>query len=127
MNNGCQERFTGSVCIIFVVFSPLELDKWFQQSSTYFRNFKFGFLQFFGRLAILVQAIVFSTVQTITGYREGQPLSAQPTSVIWRVHVQFGLIPALFMLMAAIIFWRFYSLTPDKVKIHQDKIIELNL
>jgi len=86
-----------------------------------------GFLQFFGRLAILIQAIVFTIVQTLTGLRAGQPLSAQPQSAIWGVHIHFGLIPALFMLMAAIVFWRFYNLTPDKVKIHQDKIIELNL
>ncbi len=86
-----------------------------------------GFLQFFGRLAILVQAIVFATVQTITGFRAGQPLSAQPSSAVWGVHIHFGLIPALFMLIAVIVFWKFYPLTPDKVKIHQDKIIELNL
>ncbi len=86
-----------------------------------------GFLQFFGRLAILVQAIVFASVQTLTGYREGQPLSAQPSSAIWGVHVHFGLIPAAFMLIAVIVFWKFYQLTPDKVKIHQDKIIVLNL
>lgn len=86
-----------------------------------------GFLQFFGRLAILVQAIVFATVQTITGFNEGQPLSNQPGSAIWGIHVHFALIPTVFMLMAVIIFWRFYTLTPDKVKINQAKIIELNL
>ncbi|MFX1328499.1 MAG: MFS transporter [Promethearchaeota archaeon] len=86
-----------------------------------------GFLQFFGRLAILIQAIVFASVQTFTGFKEGQPLSTQPSSAIWGVHVHFALIPAIFMLIAAIVFWRFYQLTPDKVKIHQDKIIELNL
>jgi len=86
-----------------------------------------GFLQFFGRLAILVQALVFATVQTITGYVEGGALIDQPSSAIWGVHVHFGLIPAVFMFIAVIVFWKFYTLTPDKVKIHQDKIIELNL
>jgi Na+/melibiose symporter-like transporter len=86
-----------------------------------------GFLQFFGRLAILIQAIVFASVQTITGFLEGQPLSAQPSSAIWGVHVHFALIPTILMLLGSIIFWKFYPLTPDEVKIHQDKIIELNL
>ncbi len=86
-----------------------------------------GFLQFFGRFAILIQAIVFASVQTITGFLEGQPLSAQPSSAIWGVHVHFALIPAIFMLLGAIVFWKFFPLTPEKVKIHQDKIIELNL
>jgi Na+/melibiose symporter-like transporter len=81
-----------------------------------------GFLQFFGRLAILVQAIVFATVQTFTGFKEGEPLSAQPASAIWGVHIHTALIPAIFMLLATIVFWRYYDLTPDKVTFHQDKI-----
>jgi len=86
-----------------------------------------GFLQFFGRLAILVQAIVFATVQTFTGFKEGEPLSAQPASAIWGVHIHTALIPAIFMLLATIVFWRYYDLTPDKVTFHQDKILELKL
>jgi GPH family glycoside/pentoside/hexuronide:cation symporter len=86
-----------------------------------------GFLQFFGRLAILVQAISFASVHTITGFKEGEPLAAQPGSAIWGVHVHFALLPAIFMLIASIIFWKFYDLTPDKVKLNEDRIIELNL
>jgi len=86
-----------------------------------------GFLQFFGRLAILVQALSFASVHTITGFVEGKPLAAQPGSAIWGVHVHFALIPAVLMLIASIIFWKFYDLTPDKVKLNQDRIIELNL
>ena len=86
-----------------------------------------GFLQFFGRLAILVQAISFATVHTITGFQEGQGLASQPGSAIWGVHVHFALIPTIFMLIGTIIFWKFYDLTPDKVHLHQEKIIELNL
>jgi GPH family glycoside/pentoside/hexuronide:cation symporter len=86
-----------------------------------------GFLQFFGRLAILVQAISFATVHTVTGFKEGQPLAAQLGSAIWGIHVHFALIPSIFMLIATLIFWKFYDLTPDKVKLNQDKIIELNL
>jgi len=84
-----------------------------------------GFLQFFGRLAILVQALSFASVHTITGFVEGS--AVQPSSAIWGIHVHFALIPAVLMLIAAIVFWKFYDLTPDKVKLHQDRIIELNL
>ncbi|MHA1915434.1 MAG: MFS transporter [Promethearchaeota archaeon] len=86
-----------------------------------------GFLQFFGRLAILIQALSFALVHTATGFLEGQPLSSQPSSAIWGIHIHFGLIPALAMLIATVIFWRFYDLTPDKVILNQEKIIELNL
>ncbi len=84
-----------------------------------------GFLQFFGRLAILVQAISFASVHTITGFVEGSVI--QPGSAIWGIHIHFALIPAVLMLIASIIFWKFYDLTPDKVKLNQDRIIELNL
>jgi GPH family glycoside/pentoside/hexuronide:cation symporter len=86
-----------------------------------------GFLQFFGRMAILVQAISFASVHTLTGFKEGLGLAAQPSSAIWGVHVHFALLPAIFMLLATIVFWKFYDLTPDIVKLNQDKIIELNL
>ncbi len=86
-----------------------------------------GFLQFFGRFAILVQAISFASVHTITRFVEGGAVGVQPASAIWGVHVHFALLPAIFMLLATIIFWKFYDLTPEKVKLHQERIIELNL
>ncbi|MFW9821835.1 MAG: MFS transporter [Candidatus Thorarchaeota archaeon] len=86
-----------------------------------------GFLQFFGRFAILVQALSFATVHTLTGFVEGGLPEVQPPSAIWGVHVHFALLPAIFMLIATLIFWRFYNLTPDKVRLNQKKIIELNL
>ena len=85
-----------------------------------------GFLQFFGRFAILVQALSFASVHTITGFKEGKPLADQVSSAIWGVHIHFALIPALFMLLATLIFWKFYDLTPDKVKLNEHRIIELN-
>ena len=86
-----------------------------------------GFLQFFGRLAILVQAISFASIHTITGFVEGGALVDQPLMAIQGIHVHFALIPAIFMLIASIIFWAFYDLTPEKVKLHQERIFELNL
>ncbi|MHA2096103.1 MAG: MFS transporter [Candidatus Hodarchaeales archaeon] len=86
-----------------------------------------GFLQFFGRLAILVQAISFASIHTITGFVEGRPLVDQPLMAVRGIHVHFALLPAIFMLTASIIFWAFYDLTPDKVILNQKRIIELNL
>ncbi|MFX0000295.1 MAG: MFS transporter [Candidatus Hodarchaeota archaeon] len=86
-----------------------------------------GFLQFFGRLAFLLQGIIFASVQTITRYVPGGTLAEQPLSAILGVHIHFGLIPGILMLISTIVFWRWYYLTPDKVKFHQEKIIELNL
>ncbi len=86
-----------------------------------------GFLQFFGRLAIVLQGLSFAIVQTITGFVPGGDLIDQPSSAIFGVHIHFGLIPAIVMFISTVVFWKYYYLTPDKVKLHQEKIIELNL
>ncbi len=84
-----------------------------------------GFQAFFGRFAIIMQAITFALVHTLTGFEEG--MSTQPAEAVWGVHLHFGLIPMIFMLIATIIFWKWYKLTPDKVKSNQEKIKELGL
>ncbi len=82
-----------------------------------------GFLQFFGRLAILMQAVSFSTIHIITGF------TTDPYSELslFGIDLHFALIPAIIMLIGTIIFWRYYKLTPDRVKEHQERVIELKL
>ncbi len=84
-----------------------------------------GFQQFFGRIAILIQAITFVVVHTLTGFKEGA--STQTPEAIFGIHIHFALMPMIFMLIGCIIFWKWYDLTPDKVKINQDKVKELGL
>lgn len=84
-----------------------------------------GFQQFFGRLAILIQAITFVVVHVLTGFEEGA--STQSTEAIWGIHIHFGLIPMIFMLLGMIIFWKWYDLIPEKVKANQNKVKELGL
>lgn len=84
-----------------------------------------GIQQFFGRLAIIMQAISFAIVHTLTGFEEGA--AKQTSAAIWGISLHFGLIPMIFMLVATIIFWKWYNLTPEKVKMNQDKIKELGL
>jgi len=82
-----------------------------------------GFLQFFGRLAILMQAASFSIIHIITGF------STDPFSdlSLFGIDLHFALIPGIIMLIGTIIFWRYYKLTPDRVKEHQERVIELKL
>ena len=84
-----------------------------------------GFQQFFGRIAILIQAITFAVVHTLTGFKEGA--STQTPEAIFGIHIHFALMPMIFMFIACMIFWKWYDLTPDKVKINQDKVKELGL
>jgi GPH family glycoside/pentoside/hexuronide:cation symporter len=84
-----------------------------------------GFQQFFGRLAILIQAITFVVIHTLTGFDEGA--STQSPEAVFGIHLHFALLPMIYMLIGCIIFWKFYDLTPIKVKANQEKLRELGL
>ena len=84
-----------------------------------------GFLQFFGRLGILFQALTFSIIHIFTGFVEGALVQDAPAIIGIKLH--FSVIPAIVMLIGTIVFWKFYNLTPDKVKDHQERVIELKL
>lgn len=84
-----------------------------------------GFQQFFGRLGILAQAITFVIVHTLTGFEEGA--STQSDLAVWGIQLHFGIIPMTFMLLAMIIFWKWYDITPEKAKANQEKVEQLCL
>ena len=84
-----------------------------------------GILQFFGRLGSIIQVLSFAIVHTLTGFVEGS--ETQSSTAILGIHVHLGLIPMICLLLAALIFWKFYDLKPDKVNQNQQKIKELGL
>ena len=84
-----------------------------------------GILQFFGRLGSIIQVLSFAVVHTLTGFAEGA--ETQSSTAIWGIHVHLGLIPMICLLLAALIFWKWYKLNPDKVSQNQQKIKELGL
>ncbi len=84
-----------------------------------------GFQAFVTRAALIVQAVSFSVIHSITGFVEGS--STQTPEAILGIRIHFALLPAIFMLIGAVILWRFFDLTPDKVKINKEKLRELGL
>ncbi len=86
-----------------------------------------GFQQFFGRLSFLFSALSIAIVHTLTGFKEGAGPEAQPPLAIIGIHIHFGLIPMIFMLVSVILLWKGYDLVPEKVKAHQEKIKEMGL
>jgi Na+/melibiose symporter-like transporter len=86
-----------------------------------------GIQAFFGRLAFLFQALIFTVVHIATGFKEGRPFIEQPESAIFGIQLHFSLIPMAFMAVAMLIFWKFFDLTPDKVLVNRDKIKELGI
>jgi Na+/melibiose symporter-like transporter len=85
-----------------------------------------GFQQFFGRIGIIVQALTFALVHELTGFDESLG-TAQPESAILGIHLHQALIPAIFVIIGALIFWKWYKLTPDIVAENQRKIKEMGI
>ncbi|NHJ24875.1 MAG: hypothetical protein EAX89_09885 [Candidatus Lokiarchaeota archaeon] len=70
-----------------------------------------------------MQAASFSIVHILTGF-DVNPTSS---SALFGIDLHFALIPGIIMLIGTLIFWKFYKLTPDKVKDHQERVIELKI
>ena len=58
---------------------------------------------------------------------EGGDLAIQPPEAIVGISIHFALIPFILMVIATIWFWKFYTLTPDKVKENSKKIIQMEM
>ncbi|GAG85351.1 unnamed protein product, partial [marine sediment metagenome] len=43
------------------------------------------------------------------------------------IRIHFGLIPMIFMLISTLVLWKYYDLTPEKVKIFKEKLEQLGL
>ena len=94
----------------------------------------YGYQTFFVRLSLVVQAIVFAVVHTLTGFVEGSinqadlfAKSPTPELALLGIRIHTALIPAILVLVCTLIFWKFYDLTPDKVAVNKAKLKELGL
>ena len=91
-----------------------------------------GFQTFVSRAALVIQALTFSIIHTLTHFdpgtgTPGDPLPPQTDLAKLGIQIHFALVPAILMLIATIILWRFFKLTPEKVKENKEKIAELGL
>lgn len=82
-----------------------------------------GVQQFFSRLGIASQAISFAVVHSLTGFVEGS--ATQTPLALWGIHIHLAVVPIIAILLAAIIFWKLYDLTPERVAFNQKKVKEL--
>ena len=80
---------------------------------------------FFNRIAIIIQVLIFAIIHSLTGFVEGA--ATQSPEAIWGIQLHFGLIPMVFILIATIIFWKYYDLTPQKIEEIQAKLKEQGL
>jgi len=84
-----------------------------------------GFQTFVSRAALVAQALSFSIVHTITGFVDTSDIQT-PTAVLG-IQIHFALLPMIFMLIATIVLWKFFKLTPEKVKENREKLKEIGL
>lgn len=84
-----------------------------------------GFQMFFGRLGIIAQALTFVFVHTFMGFNDASDI--QTPLAVYGIHLHTSIIPALFLFIGAIVFWKFYDLTPDKVENNKLKLRQLKL
>lgn len=84
-----------------------------------------GINTFFARAALIIQAVSFAVVHTLTGFVEGA--STQSAAAKWGIQIHFALLPMIFIIITAVIFIKFYDLTPEKVKINKEKLVDVGI
>ncbi len=97
----------GLLMVVDLLISEV-IDEDFEKSGVRREGIFFGFNGFFIRLAILMQAITFTSVSEWSGF--DQNLDEQTTLGKTGIKVQMLLIPILFLLVAIFIIQRFYSI-----------------
>lgn len=84
-----------------------------------------GIRFFMSNIAKVIQALVLGIVHTFTGFVEGSEI--QPASAVFGIQLHFGIIPAIFMAVGLILFWKLYDITPQKSKEIKEQLSELKL
>ncbi len=84
-----------------------------------------GFRYFFGRIAMVIQAVIFAVIHISTGFVEGG--GTQTSLAILGIQLHTGIIPAMLMAIGTLIFWKFYDITPDKAVRIKERLKEIGL
>jgi GPH family glycoside/pentoside/hexuronide:cation symporter len=74
-----------------------------------------GFRAFFGRLSYAVQALSFWAIHELTGLDTTTEGATQTDIALWGINFHTGLIPAILVLIGALVFWKLNDLNKDKV------------
>ncbi len=78
---------------------------------------------FISRIGIVINALIFWIVRTLTGYQSG---STDPSELMG-LRLQMSVFPMMIIFFGIIIFWRFFRLTEEQMRINSLKLEELNL
>lgn len=85
-----------------------------------------GLRAFFMRFSYASQALVLASCHRITGY-DNAPGAIQTELAKWGITFHIGLIPGLFFLASALVFWKLNTLNPEKTAANSLELKKLDL
>ena len=110
--------------LIYVTFSDV-IDEIVLKTGKREEGVYYGFRTFFGRLSIVIQALAFGIIHTIT--RFNPKASTQSIEAQWGIVLGMFAVPAIFYFIGFLFMYRIYDLKPDKVQNIKQKLQQLNL
>jgi GPH family glycoside/pentoside/hexuronide:cation symporter len=110
--------------LIYVTFSDV-IDEVVLKTGKREEGVYYGFRTFFGRLSIVIQALTFGIIHTITGFNP--KTSTQTIEAQWGIVFGMFAVPAIFYFIGFLFMYKIYDLKPDKVQNIKQKLKELNL
>jgi GPH family glycoside/pentoside/hexuronide:cation symporter len=75
-------------------------------------GFYMGVRTFFGRIAIIIQAITFALIHILTGFEPGS--RTQSATAVFGLRLQVSVVPMILMTIGVVLFWKLYDITPEK-------------
>ena len=84
-----------------------------------------GIRTFFGRMAIVIEALAFAIVHILTNFTP--EAETQPVSALWGIIIIMGVFPMIFYFIGFLVIWKVYDLDLSKVSAIQEKLQDLNL
>jgi len=94
----------------------------------------YGFQSFFIRFGHTFIVLTIALTHIFTGFIEGATdlatllaLSPTPELALFGIRIHSAIVPAIIALIAIILFWKFYDLTPEKVEQNKEKLKDLGL
>ncbi|MFX0050133.1 MAG: MFS transporter [Candidatus Hodarchaeota archaeon] len=84
-----------------------------------------GIWNFFGRMVTVIQIGTLFIIHTLTSF--DPEATTQTDSALWGIMAHFGLVPAIFMIIAALVYWKYWDLTPEKMKMFKTELEKLGI
>lgn len=85
----------------------------------------FGIKSLVQRIALAIAPVVIVAIHIMTGFNPA--LDSQTELALLGIRLHFGFLPGIFLVVGGLLFWKFYDLSPEKLKKVRAKIEELGI